>query len=102
MTGHPVLDDPDFSDAFDLIRHDGTEIKARGRMALLDERAADIRKVYSTVGRQVWIGTDRALGEQEIEFVRADGRRYRVLATVNLAGPHHRSARLQLQSFPAP
>ena len=52
-------------------------------------------------GRQAFVRLSRRLEDNEVEFVRtADLTRYRVLSVVNLGGPPHPSARLQLQSRP--
>ena len=100
MSGHPVLDDPDLSAPLRLLRFDGSALPTRGVMSRLPESAADVQAGYSKRGRQAWVSLESPLGDHEVEFVRtADGARYRVLATVNLAGPH-RSARLQLQDKP--
>ena len=100
MSGHPVLDDPDLSAPLRLLRFDGSALATRGVMSRLPESAADVQAGFSQRGRQAWVALESALGDHEVEFVRdATGARYRVLATVNLAGPH-RSARLQLQDKP--
>ena len=100
MSGHPVLDDPDLSAPLRLLRFDGSALATRGVMSRLPESAADIQAGYSQRGRQAWVSLDAPLGDHEVEFVQdAAGARFRVLAIVNLAGPH-RSARLQLQDKP--
>ena len=102
MSGHPVLDDPDLSAPLDLIRFDGSALETRGVMSRLPESASDVQAGYSQRGRQAWVSLESPLGDHEVEFVRdAAGARFRVLATVNLAGPL-RSARLQLQDKAAP